>query len=204
MDARFRESERETLCNVLLRDASMADAPFIARVVLAGLDLLDMDEAMSEEQRPFFNHLVDICGMDDTLYSYRHTRIAEVDGMAVGALVAYDGAPYAEMRAKTFGLVQQTSGMDLSKNAMETGPGEFYLDSMAILPEYRGHGIGHALMRDRMEWAFRNGFKAVTLLVDKDKPRLQVYYESLGFVQMCEMFVFGAWYWKLCCVSSTR
>lgn len=204
MDARLRESERETLCNVLLRDASMIDAPFIARVVLAGLDLLDMDEAMSEEQRPFFNHLVDICGMDDTLYSYRHTRIAEVDGMAVGALVAYDGAPYAEMRAKTFGLVQQTSGMDLSKNAMETGPGEFYLDSMAILPEYRGHGIGHALMRDRMEWAFRNGFKAVTLLVDKDKPHLQAYYESLGFVQMGKMFVFWAWYWKLCCVSSTR
>ena len=134
MDARFRELGRDALCNVLLRDASMIDAPFIARVVLAGLDLLDMDEAMSEEQRPFFNHLVDICGMDDTLYSYRHTRIAEVDGMAVGALVAYDGAPYAEMRAKTFGLVQQTSGMDLSKNAMETGPGEFYLDSMAILP----------------------------------------------------------------------
>lgn len=204
MDARFRESERETLCNVLLRDASMIDAPFIARVVLAGLDLLDMGEAMSEEQHLIFNHLVDICGMDDTLYSYRHTRIAEVDGMAVGALVAYDGAPYAEMRAKTFGLVQQTSGMDLSKNAMETGPGEFYLDSMAILPEYRGHGIGHALMRDRMEWAFRNGFKAVTLLVDKDKPHLQAYYESLGFVQMGKMFVFWAWYWKLCCVSSTR
>ena len=204
MDARFRESERETLCNVLLRDASMIDAPFIARVVLAGIDLLDMGEDFPDEQRPIFGHLVDICRMDDTLYGYRHTRIVEVNSQSVGALVAYDGAPYAEMRAKTFGLVQQTFGMDLSKNAMETGHGEFYLDSMAILPEYRGHGIGHALMRDRMEWAFRNGFKAVTLLVDKDKPRLQAYYESLGFVSVGEMFVFGAWYWKLCCVSSTR
>ena len=204
MDTRLRDTGRGTLDNVVLRDASIADAAFIARVVLAGIDMLDMGEDLPDEQRPIFEHLVEICRMDDTLYSYRHTRIAEMDGMAVGALVAYDGTPYAEMRAKTFGLVQQTSGMDLSKNAMETGPGEFYLDSMAILPEYRGHGIGHALMRDRMEWAFRNGFKAVTLLVDKDKPRLQAYYESLGFVQMCEMFVFGAWYWKLCCVSSTR
>ena len=204
MDTRLRDTGHGTLGNVVLRDASIVDAPFIARVVLAGLDLLDMGEDLPDEQRPIFEHLVEICCMDDTLYSYRHTRIAEVDGMAVGALVAYDGAPYAEMRAKTFGLVQQTSGMDLSKNAMETGPGEFYLDSMAILPEYRGHGIGHALMRDRMEWAFRNGFKAVTLLVDKDKPRLQAYYESLGFVPVGEMFVFGAWYWKLCCVSSTR
>ena len=141
--------------------------------------------------------------MDDTLYSYRHTRIAEMDGMAVGALVAYDGTPYAEMCAKTFGLVQQTSGMDLSKNAMETGPGEFYLDSMAVLPEYRGHSIGKMLMRDQMEWAFEQGFKSVTLLVDKDKPRLWAYYKSLGFVSVGEMFVFGAWYWKLCCVSST-
>ena len=204
MDTRLRDTGRGTLDNVVLRDASIADVAFIARVVLAGIDMLDMGEDLPDEQRPIFEHLVEICRMDDTLYSYRHTRIAEMDGMAVGALVAYDGAPYAEMRAKTFGLVQQTSGMDLSKNAMETGPGECYLDSMAILPEYRGHGIGHALMRDRMEWAFRNGFKAVTLLVDKDKPRLQAYYESLGFVQMCEMFVFGAWYWKLCCVSSTR
>ena len=204
MDARLLDSGCETLHNVMLRDASMADAPFIARVVLAGIDMLDMGEEMPEEQNMIFEHLVDICRMEDTLYSFRHTRIAEVDGMAVGALVAYDGSTYGEMRAKTFGLAQQTSGMDLSKNAMETGPGEFYLDSMAILPEYRGHGIGHALMRDRMEWAFRNGFKAVTLLVDKDKPRLQAYYKSLGFVSVGEMFVFGAWYWKLCCVSSTR
>ena len=204
MDTRLRDTGRGTLDNVVLRDASIADAASIARVVLAGIDMLDMGEDLPDEQRPIFEHLVEICRMDDTLYSYRHTRIAEMDGMAVGALVAYDGTPYAEMRAKTFGLVQQTSGMDLSKNAMETGPGEFYLDSMAILPEYRGHGIGHALMRDRMEWAFRNGFKAVTLLVGKDKPRLQAYYESLGFVQMCEMFAFGAWYWKLCCVSSIR
>lgn len=197
MDARLLDSGCKTLCNVLLRDASMSDAPFIARVVLAGIDMLDMGEEMPDEQHLIFEHLVDLCRMEDTLYSFRHTRIAEVDGIAVGALVAYDGTPYGEMRAKTFGLVQQTSGMDLNRNAMETGPGEFYLDSMAILPGYRGHSIGKMLMRDQMEWAFEQGFKSVTLLVDKDKPRLQAYYESLGFVPVGEMFVFGAWYDKL-------
>lgn len=197
MDARLLDSGCKTLCNAQLRDASMADAPFIARVVLAGIDMLDMGEEMPDEQHLIFEHLVDICRMEDTLYSFRHTRIAEVDGIAVGALVAYDGTPYGEMRAKTFGLVQQTSGMDLNRNAMETGPGEFYLDSMAILPGYRGHSIGKMLMRDQMEWAFEQGFKSVTLLVDKDKPRLQAYYESLGFVPVGEMFVFGAWYDKL-------
>lgn len=182
---------------VQLRDATSDDASFIARVVLAGIDMLDIDANLPDEQRAIYEHLMDICRLDDTLYSYLNTRIAEIDGNRVGALVAYDGARYAALRVKTFGLVQQTSGMDLSRNAMETGPGEFYLDSMAILSDYRGLGIGKMLMRDRMDYAFCNGFQKVTLLVDKDKPRLQHYYQSLGFVFVEEMFVFGSWYNKL-------
>ncbi|MBR3426354.1 MAG: GNAT family N-acetyltransferase [Bacteroidales bacterium] len=182
---------------VQLRDATSDDAPFVARVVLAGIDMLDIDAAIPDEQRAIYEHLIDICLMGDTLYSYLNTRIAEIEGYRVGALVAYDGARYAALRAKTFGLVQQTSGMDLSRNAMETGSGEFYLDSMAILSDYRGIGIGKMLIRDRMDFALGNGFQKVTLLVDKDKPRLQGYYESLGFVFSEEMYVFGAWYNKL-------
>ena len=182
---------------VQLRDATLDDAPFIARVVLAGIDMLEIDAVLPDEQRAIFEHLIKICRMDDTLYSYLNTRIAEIDDNPVGALVAYDGARYSALRAKTFGLVQQTSGMDLSHNAMETGPSEFYLDSMAILSDYRGIGIGKLLMRDRVDFAFNNGFQKVTLLVDKEKPRLQQYYESEGFTFSEELFVFGSWYNKL-------
>ena len=182
---------------VQLRDATLDDALFIARVVLAGIDMLDLDVALPDGQRDIYEHLIEICRMDDTLYSYCHARIAEIDGERVGALVAYDGARYAKMREKTFGLVQQTSGLDLSHNAMETSPGEFYLDSMAILPNYRGVGIGKMLMRDRLDFALDNGFQKVTLLVDKDKPRLQKYYESEGFTFSKEMVVFGSCYNKL-------
>ena len=182
---------------VLIRDADIADAPFIARVVLAGIEMLDLEAEVTEEQRPILEHLMDICRMEDTLYSYRYTRIAEIGGKAVGALIGYDGGSYAEMRAKTFGLVQQTSGLDLSKNAMETGMGEFYLDSMAVVPECRGRRIGLQLIRDRMDWATQRGFKAITLLVDKEKPQLQRYYESLGFEFSEKMLVFGSWYNKL-------
>ena len=182
---------------VQLRDATLDDAPFIARVVLAGIDMLDLDVVLPDEQRHLYDHLIEICRMDDTLYSYLNTRIAEIDGNPVGGLVAYDGARYATLRAKTFGLVQQTSGMDLSHNAMETGPSEFYLDSMAILSDYRGIGIGKLLMRDRVDFAFNNGFQKITLLVDKDKLRLQQYYESEDFAFSEEMFVFGSWYNKL-------
>ncbi len=182
---------------VRLRDATLDDAPFIARVVLAGIDMLDLDAVLPDQQRGVYEHLMAICRMDDTLYSYCNTRIAEIDGRSVGALVAYDGARYAKMREKTFGLVRQNSGLDLSRNAMETGPGEFYLDSMAILPDYRGFGIGKMLIRDRLAYAQKQGFHKATLLVAMDKMRLQKYYESEGFAFGEELFVFGSWYNKL-------
>ena len=50
MDTRLRDTGRGTLDNVVLRDASIADAAFIARVVLAGIDMLDMGEDLPDEQ----------------------------------------------------------------------------------------------------------------------------------------------------------
>ena len=67
------------ISKIQLRDATLDDAPFIARVVLAGIDMLDIDAVLPDEQRAIFEHLIEICCMDDTLYSYCNTRIAEVD-----------------------------------------------------------------------------------------------------------------------------
>ena len=134
----------------IIRNATIFEAPFIARVVLAGTDMLDIEAELPEEQQPIFNQLVDICRMADTLYSYRNTRIAEVGGQIVGALIGYDGGRYATMREKTFGIVEKKSGLNLRQNAMETGEGEFYLDSMAILSEFRGREIGRASCRERV------------------------------------------------------
>ena len=61
---------------VQFRDAISEDAPFIARVVLAGIDMLDLDVVLPDEQRHLYEHLIEFCRMDDTLYSYRNTRIA--------------------------------------------------------------------------------------------------------------------------------
>ncbi len=182
---------------ISLRDAVAADAPFIARCVMAGIEMLHVEDELPEDKRPIFDHLVAICLRDDTLYNYHNTVVAEVNGNLAGALVAYDGSRYATLRKTTFDLVEKNMGMKLEQNAMETGEGEYYLDSMAILPQFRGLNIGKMLMQNRMEHARHLGVGKVTLLVDRDKPRLQAYYESLGFVFAEEMFVFGSWYNKL-------
>ncbi len=82
-------------------------------------------------------------------------------------------------------------------------PGEFYLDSMAILPEFRGRAyeyagstdrIGHLLMLDGIEQGRRKGFPRISLIVDKAKPRLKSYYSALGFRPDGEILFFGHLY----------
>ena len=82
-------------------------------------------------------------------------------------------------------------------------PGEFYLDSMAILPEFRGKAyeyagstdrIGHILMLDGIEQGRRKGFPRISLIVDKAKPRLKTYYSALGFRPDGEILFFGHLY----------
>lgn len=182
---------------ITIRDAVAADAPFIARCVWAAIEMLHIEDDVPDEMCDAFSYLVDICLMDDTLYSYRNAAVAEVDGCVVGALVAYDGARYAAMRKTTFDLVEKNMGVKLEHNAMETGEGEFYLDSLAVMPQFRGLNIGKMLMQNRMELARGLGIGKVSILVDKDKPRLQAYYESLGLALTEEIFVFDSWYNKL-------
>ncbi len=182
---------------ITIRDAVAVDAPFIARCVWAAIEMLHIEDDVPDEKLEAFSYLVDICLMDDTLYSYRNAVVAEVDGCIVGALVAYDGARYAAMRKTTFDLVEKNMGVKLEHNVMETGEGEFYLDSLAVLPQFRGLNIGKMLMQNRMELARGLGIGKVSILVDKDKPRLQAYYESLGFALAEEIFVFDSWYNKL-------
>lgn len=176
----------------LIRQAVIEDVPFIARCVLAAVDLYDfspeslIDSTLTEE----------VCGRGDTLYSWRNTRIAYVEGGTVGCLVSYRGDNYVDVRERTFDVFRK-AGHDIPKTDIETGPGEWYLDSMAIVPEFRGHGIGHILMKDGIEIARKHGLHKVALIVECSKPHLRDYYARLGFLPDHELDAFGDRYLKM-------
>ena len=84
-----------------IRDARPSDGEFIARNVLAamGYDVFpgaDSDQrieigAVSMGVEEAVRAFGAICARPDTLYSFARTRIACVDGKAVGSLTAYSG-----------------------------------------------------------------------------------------------------------------
>lgn len=174
-----------------IRRATPDDVPFIAKCVLAAVDLYDFKNDSIEREV-----MEQVCSKDDTLFSYRNSKIAEVYGTPVCCMVAYDGAIYPEGRKRTFKYFDEI-GRSMNGSAIETGPGEYYFDSIAIVPEYRGHGIAHLMMEDGLNDAREGGFKKVSLLVECSKPKLRDYYAELGFRPESEMFAFGDMYLKM-------
>lgn len=172
------------------RQATEADALFIAR----GFHTAMLMEDTPEERIRLFADK--ICSRSDVLYSSVNTIIAEKDGVAAGMVTAYDGSRYHGMRIVTMALVKEHLGIEFPGMEDEAVPGEYYIDSLAVLPEFRGLGIGRQLLQKAVEEGHRRGLVA-TLAVDPVNTKAQRLYESLGFVRDSDLFIFGHTYWKM-------
>lgn len=168
--------------DIEIRKATPKDAAFIAWAVLTALDIPD-------DEMPEVTH---ICEDDHTLYSWRNSFIAVVDGKVAGALVAYGGERYVEMRDYTW--IRMWPGITREKiesSPVETHAGEYYIDSLAVLPEYRGLDIGKRLLRRAVDYGHSLGYSQFRLLCDVRKPTLRRYYISAGFMPDGTMMFMG-------------
>lgn len=75
--------------------------------------------------------MTEVAARRGTIYSYENTIVAEVDGRAVGAMCAYDGADYVRLKQPVVDILGPDSGF---AQLQETEAGEFYLDSVGVYP----------------------------------------------------------------------
>ena len=188
---------------VTIRDAREDDAEFLAQVILAAAHLSDMgaDTANSTATAtPNGNGaLTAICRRTDTLYSWRNARIACACGKRAGAMVSYPGDIYVDARSITFPLLPGLTQAQIDATDIETLPGEWYLDSLAVLPEFRRAGLGKMLVTDAIELGRNAGYAQFTLLAEKSSTHLVEYYTRLGFTIESEKLYLGNAYWRMVC-----
>ena len=174
--------------DLTIREALPVDAPVIALMVCMALD--------SDSTHPLYRIFEKLAASDDAQYSYCNTLIAEIESKPVAAIVGYDGAKLHKLREPLYTLMREEFGHTIEIEE-ETTAGEFYADSLAVLPEYRGRGIGKKLLDTLCERAFTNKFKRVGLLVDFENPKAEAIYRSLGFARINETTFLGHKMWHM-------
>ena len=174
--------------DITIREATSQDAPLVAKAVLMALHY--------DDSHPLYGVFRELAARTDAQYSYCNALVAEVDGIPAGAIVGYDGARLYELREPLQAIMRARLGHEVAIED-ETSAGEFYLDSLAVLPEFRGMGVGSRLLTAAAEKAFAAGHERVGLIVDFDNPRAEALYSSLGFERVNATTFLGHKMWHM-------
>lgn len=127
-----------------------------------------------------------LAARQDTQYSYRNALIAVDDnGQPIGAVIGYDGAGLHAMREHFFTAAKEILGIDMGAMEDECDADEFYIDTLAVSPQWRRRGIAAGLLREIIKRAKLMG-KPAGLLVDKSNPTARKLYEEIGFRKVGE------------------
>ncbi len=179
---------------IRVRQARREDAATIAKAVAMAIG----DEAALRAYcgDDYLGVLTEIARREGAQYSWQFALVAEVEGVVAGAVVGYDGARLAELREGTFAVIREHIGRTPTIPD-ETQAGEVYLDSLGVLPKFRGLGVGGELVAAFCEKAFVEGGERVGLIVDYANPNADRLYSSLGFERVGTKLFFGHRMWHL-------
>jgi len=171
------------LTMIEIREAGKNQAAEIASLIMMAMTddcclYFCGDEYGLEDFRKMMTALVE---RDDSQYSYKNTLVALDRENVVGISVSYDGERLHQLRRAFIESAKEYIGKDHSGMDDETQAGELYLDSLAVLPEYRRRGIAKRLIEATKDKADSMGLPCVGLLVDKGNPSGEALYSSVGF-----------------------
>ena len=166
-----------------IREATKAQAADIARLIMMAMtdDCCLHFCGVGYGLDDFRQMMTSLVEREDSQYSYRNTLVALADHEVVGIAVSYDGGRLHELRQAFIQAAKLCIGKDHSGMDDETQAGELYLDSLAVLPEYRRQGIAQRLLHATKDKANKMSLPCVGLLVDKGNPAGEALYASVGF-----------------------
>lgn len=131
----------------------------------------------------FHRMMTGLVNMDESQHSYRNTLVAmDNEGKIAGACVVYDGKDLKRLRKAFFQAARTHLDQDFEGMLDETGPEEYYIDSLAVKPEFQKRGIATLLLQAVIKR--HGGQKPVGLLVDKGNPKAERLYNRVGFVHV--------------------
>lgn len=172
---------------ISFRPANIDDAALISQGIIEAigpevcLEILDPHGATLETIGQLFENLA---RRNDSQYSWQNTLIAydKTTNEPMGLVISYDGARLHELRKAFIQEAHALLGWDaVHELPDETDDKELYIDTLYVVPKWRGLGVGRELLDRTARSAYPTYRKRAGLLVAKDNDRARRLYKSLGF-----------------------
>ena len=165
--------------NPPFRRAEQADAPTLARLIdIAGegIPRYLWSQSATGTDSPF-----DVgtrrAAREQGSFSYRNAFVLEADGAVAGMLLGYrQPKPYPEVDLAHIPAVVRPL-IELESLV----PGSWYANALALLPDYRGRGLGSQLLGLARAFAEESGARQLSLIVASENTGACRLYERSGY-----------------------
>lgn len=161
-----------------IRPATKADVTVLAELVnYAGEGLpLYLWAGMAEADQTPWEVGRKRAAREEGSFSYRNAMVIEHDGKAAGCLIGYETADEPEP------IGDEVPAMFVPLQELENlAPDTWYVNVLAVLPDFRGHGLGSELMKLADETGRKLGKAGMSLIVSDANTGARRLYERCGY-----------------------
>lgn len=161
----------------MIRKAKISDAKIAVKLLYIAAGELLFDLTGTNNENSALLKAEEFFISKNNRMSFENIYLYEISGVVAGLMCLYDGE-----KAEILDEALNENLRNLGKNYTieKECENDFYLDSLAVLPEFRRRGISSELINYAFEISHENG-KFLSLLVDCENKIAQQTYDKMGF-----------------------
>lgn len=165
---------------MIIRRAVLTDSEDIASCLLLAMEEIIWKLIGEEDREKAFAFMRYFVEKENNQYSWQNCWVVEEERSIVAAVNVYNGAQLHELRQPVIDYIKKTFNRYVTPED-ETGPGEYYIDSLGVHPEHRCKGIGTRLLQFLLDEYVTRRRQTLGLLVDDGNLAAKRLYRKLSF-----------------------
>lgn len=123
-------------------------------------------------------------------YGLDHILVNEIDGKVAAIAIGYPENLEDDIDNPLIAIMKKHG---INKESLfgdkEAWPGEWYLDSFAVAPEFQNKGIGTKTLINFIDIIRQRGEKILSLNVDVENAPAQHVYDKVGFKKVGQLYI---------------
>ncbi|MFD1418037.1 GNAT family N-acetyltransferase [Companilactobacillus keshanensis] len=128
--------------------------------------------------------------LENYRYGLNHILVNEIDGKVAAIAIGYPEKLEDTIDVPLHKIMQKHGIKEASFfTDKEAWPGEWYLDSFAVAPEFQNQGVGTKTLLEFIEVIRKRGEKILSLNVDVDNAPAQHVYKKVGFKTVGQLYI---------------
>lgn len=184
----------------MIKNARTVDQNIVVLLIHQAIDDLVNIFTASWDMKKALAVMTDLYMIEETRFSMAYSNVMIRDDIVVGQIMAY---PAEKMQVLNENMLRHVETLyegpedelyllqHQIMNSQEAFEGEYYIDNLAVMPAFRGQGIGSLLIEHVEEEARSKGYEKLSILAEKNNTKAYALYEKMGFVEDCSLHVLG-------------